>query len=290
MTFNKKVVLATTIALLIAAAFGFWKTVHTAPSTKTLPTQGNIRHGEESKRQGDHNVSELISSNSIDAQFVTAHGNKGFSIARTGPLRPPGNALEFVRSLIPASNSGNSVATFRIFLATLDCKRMLIGGVIQVDERDDAATKLTECESLLTETSIADKDWLTKAAEQGSVEAMVMYPINPDYTLPGGPREYLKDPEAVQKWREKSRQFLEQAASLGSQDALLSLSSAYGAGVVVEKNPVREMAYALAAQQVHPIPGFQEAYQPLRSSLSAPQIEQSEILARTIYQQCCKDQ
>ena len=289
MTFNKKAVLATTITLLIAASIGYWRTAHTDPSAEALSADGDARHAEDSKRQGHHNVSELISNNAIDAKFVTTYGNRGFSIARTGPLRPPGNALEFVRSLIPASNSGNAAATFRIFLANLDCKRMLTGGISQVDERDDAATRLGECESLLTETSIADRDWLTKAAEQGSVEAMVTYPINPDYTLPGGPREYLKDPEAVQQWREKSRQFLERAASLGSQDALLSLSSAYGAGVVVEKNPVREMAYALAAQQVHPIPGFQEAYQPLRSSLSARQIEQSEILAKTIYQQCCKD-
>ncbi|WP_210235842.1 hypothetical protein, partial [Mesorhizobium sp. M1C.F.Ca.ET.212.01.1.1] len=101
--------------------------------------------------------------------------------------------------------------------------------------------------------------------------------------------EYLSNPDAVQKWRESARHFLERAASSGSQDALLSLASAYKAGVIVEHDPVKQLAYALAAQKSSPIPGYQEAYQELRSSLTPLEIKRSEVLANVIYDKCCKE-
>lgn len=116
-----------------------------------------------------------------------------------------------------------------------------------------------------------------------------MYSLNPSYVLPGGSRQYLKDPEGVQRWREKSLSYLQQAVSLGSQDAMLSLSTAYGAGVFVDQDVVSQLAYALAAQGLSPIPGFDDAYRPLKSSLTPAQQQEAATRATSILDQCCRN-
>gem|GEM_PF-305726 len=229
------------------------------------------------------NVSELIFRKSIDPRYVTPHGSRGFSITRTGHLRPNGDALQFVESRLASSNNGDSTATYEIFLATLDCKRSYEKKASDSETTARHAKKLEQCESLLSDESISDRDWLTIAAKQGSVEAMVMYALNPEYTIPGGTQRYLKDPQAVQSWREHSKNYLEQAAAMGSQDAVLSLSNAYGAGVIVDADPTTQLAYALAAQKISPIYGFQEAYDPLKKSLTPKQLAQAEKMSDEIY-------
>lgn len=275
--------------LVVAAIASWWLLKGNDRNEQALNPQSNNSQARETQKSDSPHVSELISNRAIDPKFVTPLGPKGFSIVRSGPLRPNGDALKYVNSLINASDGGDATATFKIFLATLDCKRIYARSSTRLEQSDDASRRLSECENLLTDIPVADADWLTKAAEQGGVEAMIMYSLNPDYTLPGGGQQYLKDPEAVQRWRERSRDYLEQAVSLGSQDAMLSLSTAYGAGIFVDENPAGQLAYALAAQKVAPIPGFQEAYQPLNNSLNPTQRQQAEAWANRIYQQCCKE-
>jgi len=277
-------------ALVVAAAIGSWWLLKANDrNEQSLNPPSANSQARETRKSDSRHVSELISNRVVDPKFITPLGPKGFSIVRSGPLRPNGDALKYVKSLIPASEEGDATATFKIFLATLDCKRIYSNRVANISPDDDDSRRLSECEDLLTDMSTADADWLTKAASQGSVEAMIMYSLNPDYTLPGGRQQYLKDPEAVQRWREQSRTYLEKAVSLGSQDAMLSLSTAYGAGIFVDENPAGQLAYALAAQKVAPIPGFQEAYEPLINSLNSTQRQQAEVWANNIYQQCCKD-
>jgi len=257
------------------------------PASSTLHPPGPLETTENPSdipRPVSQHVSDLVARKKIDPKLVIPLGKKSFSIVRTGPLRPDGDALSYVHSLIRASQEGDAVATFQIFLATLDCKRTYANSSNAISQDEDDYRQLSECEGLLTDPSIADADWLTSAADQGGVEAMILYSLNPSYTLPQGKQQYLRDPESVRRWQERSRSYLEQAVSLGSQDAMLSLSIAYSAGTLVDKNPTAELAYALAAQKASPIPGFQEAYEPLKNSLNPTQRQQAEQWANAIHQ------
>lgn len=284
-----KLVALPAVALLAVGIF-LWKG---APATTEVAENRIDTAGSDSQRSSPNassvHVSHLSSAKRVDPQFVTALGERGFSIARTGALRPEGDALDYIETLLAQSRAGDAVATFKIFLGVLDCKRLYSRATQSEDEADGSTRRLEECEALLTNVSIADADWLTLSAEQGGVEAMLMYAMNPDYALPGGAKQYLKNPEAVEQWRERSRAYLERAVAVGSQDAMLNLATAYGAGVIVDENKVTQLAYATAAQRLSPIPRFEDVYAPLRNSLTPTQRGQAEAKTKQILGQCCKD-
>ncbi|WP_313144342.1 hypothetical protein [Stenotrophomonas sp.] len=232
---------------------------------------------------------QLFDSHALDPAYTVSHGKRGFNVIRTGPLRPEGDALAYVQSLLPASRRGSANATFNIFLASLDCKRSYTGSAHGSEAGQSSLESLKECEALLSDKKLLDMDWLTEAAEQGSIEAMTMYSINPDYVLPGGPKSYLRDPEAVQRWKSNAKTYLEKAAMSGSQDAFIAISNGYSNGVIYEYNPVSELGYAMAAEKISPIPGFEEAYRPIAKGLSPMQLRQSESLSEALYKQCCME-
>ena len=240
-------------------------------------------------RGASSGTKRLLDSNALDPAYTVSHGNRGFNVVRTGPLRPEGDALAYVQSLLPASRSGNANATFNIFLAALDCRRAYTGSLDGSEAGQMSLEDLKECETLLSDKELLDMDWLTEAAEQGSIEAMTMYSINPDYVLPGGPQSYLSDPEAVQRWKSNAKMYLEKAALSGSQDAFIAISNGYSNGVIYEYNPISELGYAMAAEKINPIPGFEEAYRPMAKSLSPTQLRQSESLSEALYKQCCME-
>ena len=281
-------VIAGILVLLIAAA------TLTASKRQALSVSAPLTHGAQDREHPDAlhgsvpsaNLSRLIASGAVDPTRVEASGSAGFSIRRTGPLRPDGDARDFVRSLKRRSDAGDGTASYDIFLTVLDCRRRY--EQVPAIEDDDAARRLGECESLLGDAALADPDWLSRAVEQGSLEAKLLYSMNPAYSLPGGATAYLADPGAVQKWRDASRRYLEEAVSYGSQDAMLLLSTAYGAGVIVGQDRVAQLAYALAAQKLAPIAGFEEGYGPLRRSLTPEKQQSAEVRAQTILEKCCK--
>ena len=284
----RSAVLATIVVLLIGAATltAFEKRGLSASEPLTPSAQDHENPDALSGSVPSPDLSRLIASGAVDPARVEASGSAGFSIRRTGPLRPDGDARDFVRSLKRRSDAGDGTASYDIFLTVLDCRRRY--EQVPAIEDDDAARRLGECESLLGDAALADTDWLSKAVEQGSLEAKLLYAINPAYSLPGGATAYLADPGAVQKWREASRRYLEEAVSYGSQDAMLLLSTAYGAGVIVGQDRVAQFAYALAAQQIAPIAGFEEGYGPLRRSLTLDEQRSAELRAQTIRESCCK--
>lgn len=281
-------VLFVAVASMIAAVAAWKMTAGPdAPISSSPPPAPGSSGSNERRNHHSLHLAELINRRSVDRAHVRALGPKGFAISRTGPLRPEGDALTRVNSLLPQSQAGDSSATLEIFLTVLDCKQAY--SKVPAVPDDTTSRRLAECEALLTNISIADSDWLSKAAEQGNVEAKILYSLNPTYTLPGGPKQYLKDPEAVQAWRTKSLSYLEQAVAVGSQDAMLSLSDAYKTGIIVDQDAVAQLGYALAAQRLSPIPGFEDSYQPLKSSLTPAQRAEADRRATQILTQCCKD-
>lgn len=280
--------LATIVVLLMGTATltAFEKRAWSASEPLPPSAQDHENPGALSLSVPSPDLSRLIASGAVDPARVAASGSAGFSIRRTGPLRPDGDARDFVRSLKRRSDAGDGTASYDIFLAVLDCRRLY--DQVPAIEDDDAARRLGECESLLGDAALTDVDWLSRAVAQGSLEAKLLYAINPAYSLAGGATAYLADPDAVQKWRETSRRYLEEAVSYGSQDALLLLSNAYGAGVIVGQDRVAQFAYALAAQQIAPIDGFQQGYGSLRRSMTIEEQRSAELRAQTIRESCCK--
>ncbi|MCI1073704.1 hypothetical protein MOQ07_11315 [Stenotrophomonas maltophilia] len=265
------------------------------------PTSENALEGggREAQMPIPPSVEKLVADRKVSEGVVHPQIGRAFSISRSGPMRPPGNALDYVQSLIPASQSGDAAATYDIFTATLDCQNEFRNSgvmyqeiatndskVIPRDSSEDSRKNLLDCEGLLSSEELEKTNWLEKAAQQGSLEAMLMYSVNPDHIL-GDPREYALKPELVQKWKDDSMNYLNKAASLGSTDALYSLSDVFEQGVVAPQDPVEAYAYQLAARRVSISTNGQRTLPEPKTKLTNSQIQQATTRSDQIIKSCC---
>lgn len=244
-------------------------------------------------------VSKLINSKKVSALFVKHELGRAFSISRSGPMRPRGDALTQAKRLLPAAEAGDATAAYDIFLTTLDCANNLrnSGKMYQevgptsaklspVNDLSEDGRKLLECEGLLVDKDFQEKNWLDMAAKNGSIEAMLMYPINPDHIL-GSPRDYAMKPELVQQWKDDSLTYLNRAASLGSTDALYSLSDVYEKGIISPADPVEAYAYHLAALKVTNAPSSPRAESNFTNKLTTEQSREAQSRSELIIKSCC---
>lgn len=244
-------------------------------------------------------LGNLLDEKRISTETITLGRGRSFSISRRGPMRPAGNALEHAERLLSLSDSGDASATYGIFLANLDCQnKMRSGGNAYLDinpgkdpskpvnQADETARELQECEGLLTDKRFQYKNWLEAAAKQGSIEAMLMYPINPDHIL-GNPQEYALKPDLVQKWKDDSIQYLTNASSLGSVDALYGLSEAYDNGIIIDADPVEAYAYRLAVSNATGAAIDKEKHSDLVNNLNHRQIKAANDRSEEIINSCC---
>lgn len=282
MNWNQQV----TLALLTALCIGCSAEDRQSSSQPTLESSKRaVADGTHARLvQGQGALTDL----QLDPKTTILLGNGAFRISRSGPLRPAGDALTYVRSLEDASKRGDAVATYKVFLATLDCANTLKRTPPADVENGDIAQSLAECEGLLSDEDVAKTDWLSLAAEQGGIEAKLMYPVNPEYTL-GDAQAFLKNPERVMEWKQRSMRYLDEAASNGSQDALLALSGAYENGVITRKDPMLAYAYAAAAERVSPVPYLPEGLEQMKSALPAKDVRQADLLIEKITSTCCKN-
>lgn len=244
-------------------------------------------------------LGNLIDERKISAETITPGIGRSFSISRSGPIRPPGDALKYAESLLSASDSGDANATYEIFLANLDCQnKMRSGGNAYRDvnpgkdpstpknQAEETARELLECEGLLTNKRFQYKNWLEAATKQGSIEAMLMYPVNPDHIL-GNPQEYALKPDLVQKWKDDSMLHLGRAASLGSVDALYGLSEAYDNGIITNADPVEAYAYRLAVSTATGTAIGKERQSDLVNNLTQAQVKAANDRSEEIIKNCC---
>lgn len=266
---------------------------------KTDETRIPLRNNNEAAPKSWPNIERLVSERKISAHAARPEMGRAFSINRSGPMRPSGNALDYAESLFQAAQSGDAVASYDIFLATLDCSNQLrnVGKSYQEIDAGEKSTpmkntaaedrkSLLECEGLLTSDKFQKTNWLEKAAQQGSIEAMIMYPINPDHVL-GDPQEYAMKPELVQKWKDDSINYLKLAAGLGSTDALYSLSDIYENGVIAPADPVEAYAYRLAAIKSTRAADSQVDQIEFAKNLTDSQREQAKSRSQQIIINCC---
>ena len=267
----------------------FTGTTHPEPPREILPISNSPR------------IEALISDRKIAASSVNPEIGKTFSISRTGPMRPPGDALKRATNLLQAAQSGDAVASYEIFLTTLDCDNRLrsAGAMYQEmnngkstvrpdDTTEEDRKNLMDCEGLLTSDSFQNHNWLKQAAEQGSIEAMIMYSINADHVL-GNPNEYAMKPELVQQWKDDSVNYLRKAASLGSIDALYSLSNVYENGIIAPADPVEAYAYRMAAIKFMRTPSNLRSQLQPSEELTPSQVRLAQARRNNIISSCCSN-
>ncbi|WLA13616.1 hypothetical protein MO327_07240 [Xanthomonas translucens] len=247
--------------------------------------------------KSQNTLNALITTDKVPAKFTQIVGPKAFVITRTGDFRPHGNALDYVNSLLDSSKKGNALATFNIYLAVLDCK-----GAYSTDDLNsfnamkevgadknflkDYERRLDECSSLVGNNEIMQGEWLITAAQQGSIEAMILYSIDTKSAI--GPSEtFIKNPDKVIKWKTNAMGFLENAASKGSIDAVVRLADAYEDGILAKEDQTSAYAYYLAAQRAYPNSVSSEKMKRYQNSLRADQQQAATNRANAIYQSCC---
>lgn len=247
--------------------------------------------------KSQNTLNALITTDKVPAKFTQMVGPKAFVITRNGAFRPHGNALDYVNSLLDSSKKGNALATFNIYLAVLDCK-----GAYSTDDLNsfnamqeagagknflrDYERRLDECSSLVGNNEIMQGEWLITAAQQGSIEAMILYSIDTKSAI--GPSEtFIKNPDKVIKWKTNAMGFLENAASKGSIDAVVRLADAYEDGILAKEDQTSAYAYYLAAQRAYPNSVSSEKMKRYQNSLRADQQQAATNRANAIYQSCC---
>ncbi|WP_435028708.1 hypothetical protein [Xanthomonas cucurbitae] len=242
-------------------------------------------------------ATSLVADKKVDGRFIKPIGGRAFSIVRN-EQRPPGDALSYVRSLVDRSRAGDAAATYAIYMAVSQCKATLqppSPGLLDVYRKAGAEsnylksleTNFEECKGLTEQADLLDEPWLEKAAEQGSIEAMVLYSIDSASVI-GPATDYLSHPEKLVEYRSKAMGYLDKAASTGSVDALMALGRAYDAGVLAQKSPVKSYAYYKALGMVEPNADLNSLLERSRSTLKPDQLSQANRLADQIVGSCCR--
>lgn len=225
-------------------------------------------------------------------------GARSYQFARVGDIRPPGDALAYVRERLAMSDSGDALATFDIYLAVMDCKSQFgrsshgpagVGappplGMLELQTME---RKLRECSELYGDAGLMEGKWLARAAQQGSIEAKLYYTVDTETVL-GSPLERLNNPESIMAWKENAATYLHDVAATGNLDAILRLSLLYERGLIVQKNGEMAYAYALAANRIQPGLSGPVTMRALEEGLSIKQRESAGTLSRLIYSSCCE--
>ena len=145
---------------------------------------------------------------------------------------------------------------------------------------------MLDCESLLATPQIVDKDWLSLAAEQGSLQAGVLYAVSPEQVV-GDEAAALASPAKAEIWRTRAASYLWRAASLGNAEALITLADGHLDGIPVVRDPVKAYAFYRAWARLSPefaAPVFEEHY---GGKLTAGQKQDALARSREIYRGCC---
>lgn len=268
-----------------------------APKANNVQSGGNSSAAKESHELSSYPA--LISQKKLDPKFVQPLGARAFAISRNGEFRPRGDAKEFIRSRLRASDSGDSTASYEIYLAALDCRNAGSPGELQsarllANQSDQQVAlrsserRLQECSSLLKDSDLSPPGkWLLKAANQGSVEAMLLYVVDTESAF-GGSASAIQNPEAVIEWKQNSMSFLNTAASQGSVDALVALGRANTNGIITEKNTTEAYAYYLAAKRAMPSAFSDKLLGMYKNELSPAQQQAAISRADAIYMACCQ--
>jgi len=247
------------------------------------------------QRAIDRAAAELPLAKPVYSETV-ARGVKAFALVTRTP-KFEGSARAYVESLLPASRQGDAQASYLIYLRVRACRYSMR----EVDDAELAAYRKVglersvlegmeqtqlECAELFNSPDLLTGSWLETAARQGSLEAQLMYAINPADVLQDM-RVALSHPERVLAYRAQAMAYLHAAASQGSVDALIRLATAYEADVLTSKDRVAALAYWRAAQRVSPALAGASFVAHRSAELTADELTRSRSMADRIYADCC---
>lgn len=223
-------------------------------------------------------------------------GGRAFKLEASMPTYD-GSARDYISQREAASNDGSAQASYEIFMRIDSCKRAVqsndaelymayesVGMARQYSERIERS--LEQCSDIGMDAELLSKEWLSIAAEQGSIEARLIYAMSPEEIL-GTTEDMLRNPAKTESYRNSAVRYLQEAAAQGSLDAVAALGRAYEAGIIIESSPVQSYAYQRAAQRADYSLSNELELNELKKSMSSADKNSAERRADQIYIQCC---
>jgi TPR repeat protein len=213
------------------------------------------------------------------------------------PIDLEGDALQFVSQRLAAARGGNGLASYEIHLRIDSCRRVMKPGdqgvyLAYAQEglgqqfMHGVEKELQNCAKLLSSGDLLDENWLEQAAQQGEVEAQLLYARDPAATL-GTFGDLLAAPERALEYRSTAVSLLQRALQSGSLDALDALGNIYQRGILASKDLSAAYAYKLALQQMDAMPSRSTELAELRSVLTPAEITAAEVAAKELKRTCC---
>jgi len=223
-------------------------------------------------------------------------GTRAFSITSKLPVHEV-SALTYIQHRLDASRDGDATATYEIHLQISACRRVIkandsqlfkayaaIG--MQASYAQSVERTLNQCADVVTQAELMNRAWLAIAAEQGSVEAALIYATAPEEI--GGDITDLNSVSSHQDAiRENAIRYLENALAEGSLDAVAALGRFYEEGIHTNRNLILAYAHKRTLQRMDPKLLEKDELHNLRISMSVSEISQAEELSRDIYRSCC---
>lgn len=224
--------------------------------------------------------------------YAQREKGRSFIFARGEALRPPGDPRAWIDSLKPAAEAGDANASYSIYLALVDCEMYLkasapeelaesrsIGSSPEYEKK--VLRKLIECESLPPSQTEEIGQWLSKAASQGSIEALVAYAASPNAILGNKPDT---ESEEFKNWQSNAVSYLNEAMQKGSIDALAHLSNAYMAGFALPRDPEKAYATQLALSEIGQNLSSEAYRNSIAKELTPKQIAQAREESKEFFQ------
>lgn len=223
-------------------------------------------------------------------------GTRAFRLASHLP-RHNIPALEYVKQRESASGSGDSSATYEIYMQVSACRRAIAPndpelfqayGRIGMEAQYASGIERTlkQCRELASHSEVMGHNWLAVAAEQGSTEARLIYAMAPEEFM-GVDAFSQATPQQIENHRQEATRYLQESASEGSLDALAALGHIYGTSVGATEDVVQSYAYKRTVQRADPTQIASEDLQNLRVRMSPQEVREAETRSDQIYSECC---
>ncbi|RDZ28215.1 sel1 repeat family protein [Lysobacter silvisoli] len=202
-------------------------------------------------------------------------------------LPPPGDAAEVYAALEARARGGDIDAALSLYAKVNDCRLRASIAMRRAPDTDVQALIPPECRSLSAEHYREAGRWLERSADAGDAYAQLLYADSAESVL--GPRgEWLRDPQALQRYTRKSLDYLNAQAARGGMEAMNRLAYVYASGKRVPQDLGKAYAYFYALQLAGD-PNLSLGHmRQVEQRLSPQQRSLATQQGRRIYEQCCK--
>lgn len=293
------------LALLVAGVSGFWFLRDKGGAPPVQSGHESVASALGVPRSAGDPITETPVTGTLrypayDPAMRQARGPKAYSILRTGPWRGPGEARDQVLALKPRSDAGDGVASYEIELVVRACRQLIDGDAekawlamrearMNPDPHyfERLEIQLEECAALSADAGLYEAAWLERAAEQGSVEAQLLYAIDADTVL-GPAASSAERAGELQAWRDRSIHYLHALAEGGNVEALSQLAHVYNMGLQAAHDPVAAYAYLKVVSRLRPNAVYGDMLEQQRRRLNPGQQQDAAAQAEAIERRCCR--